>query len=151
MPPLDRTRKGLLLGAPIAAVMTAFTLARFAYVVQPYLRIRYGVWFEMGMVVGQILFQQMFIGRRPAIEKLDYSLVLVGVSAFGAVMLWPMLLVAPAPSIAGVYFLGVAGIMFGVHWWLTKRRGLPTLLCVTWMVYRLLLLFGVFRFEVLVR
>lgn len=130
----------------VSIALIAYSLSRYAELLQPYLRIRYGIWFETGMAVGQILFQSFFIWRTPLATKMDYAVILVGVSLFGSALLWPVLLVGASPSFAGLYFMGVAGVMFVVHWGLVHRRGLPTRLCFTWMIYRLLILVFVVRF-----
>jgi len=134
---------------PLAIAMIARTLAAFALIIQSYLSIRYDLWFELGMVVGQVLFQWCVLWRRPWSEKLDYALILIIVSSLGAALLWPLLLwnhLAPVtPLAAVVYFFSVVGVMFAAHWKLVARAGLPTALCATWVVYRLLVLLIVLR------
>ena len=138
-----------MLIVPLAIALIAKTLATFALIIQPYLSIRYNLWFELGMVVGQVLFQWCVLWRRPWSEKLDYALILIVVSSLGAALLWPLLLwnhLAPvAPLAAVVYFFSVVGIMFVAHWRIVAQAGLPTVLCATWVVFRLLILVVVLR------
>ena len=129
---------------PIAIVLIAKTLALFAAIIQPYLAIHYDVRFELGMVIGQVLFQWCVLWRRPWSLKLDYALVLIAISGLGAALLWPLLLwsyLAPVTPLAAVlWFFAVVGVMFLAHWRLVKKVGAPLVLCGTWVVYRLLLL-----------
>ena len=130
--------------AVVATVGIAKTLAAFALVIRPYLAIDYDLWFEVGMVVGQVLFQWCVLWRRTWKERIDYAGVLVLVSSLGAVLLWPLLLwhrttpVGPFPAV--VYFFAVVGVMFAVHVALVVRLKLPKLLCATWVLYRLIIL-----------
>lgn len=135
---------------PVAIFLIAKSLAAFAVIIQPYLRIDYDLRFELGMVIGQVLFQWCVLWRRSWKERFDYALILIAVSALGAALLWPLLLwnrAAPVtPLVAAVaWFFAVVGVMFLAHWQLVKRAGLPLVLCATWVVYRLLLLCVVAR------
>ncbi len=138
-----------LLIVPIAIAAVAKTLATFASIVQPYLAIHYDVRFELGMVIGQVLFQWCFLVRKPWTDKLDYAFLLVGISSLGAALLWPLLLwhrfAGVGPDVAVAYFACVVMIMFGVHLRLVKLRRLPGLLSLTWVCYRLIILFVVVR------
>jgi len=127
---------------PIALVTIAKTLAAFAALIQGYLAVHYDVRLEIGMVSGQVLFQWAFLWRRPRQDKFSYAWILIAVSALGAGLLWPLLLLLPeaTPRVAIAYFFGVVGIMFVVHWGLVRRHGLPAWLCATWVLYRLFLL-----------
>ena len=128
----------------VAIALIARTLAAFAVIVQPYLAFQYDMRVELGMVIGQVLFQWAVLWRRPWRAKLDYALILLGVSGLGAALLWPLLLrhqFSPVMPIAAlIYFSLVVGVMFVVHWQLVKRAALPLVLCGTWVVYRLILL-----------
>lgn len=125
-------------------MLIARTLAGFALVVQPYLGIHYDLWFELGMVIGQVVFQWCVMWRRSWTERVDYAFILLGVSGLGAALLWPLLLwngrAAVTPLAAVAYFFAVVGVMFLAHWRLVARFSLPLLLCGTWVIYRLLLL-----------
>lgn len=134
---------------PVALGVVASTLARFATLVAPYLAIDYDMRVEFGMVVGQVLFQWAVLWRRSWADRLDYAVLVLGISSLGAVLLWPLLAwhaqrpVAPLEAVA--YFFAVVGIMFVTHAWLLKRFGLPAHLSVTWVIYRLFLLLVLVR------
>ena len=129
---------------PVAIALIAKTLSGFAAIVQPYLAIQYDLWFELGMVVGQVLFQWCVLWSRSWRERIDYAIVLIMVSSLGAVLLWPLLALnrlAPVTvPVAVGWFLVVVAAMFSVHWRLVLRAKLPAALCATWVVYRVLLL-----------
>jgi hypothetical protein len=142
---VKKSEVALALGVPFAIVFIAKTLATFAAIIQGYLRIHYDLWFELGMVIGQVLFQWVVLYKRSWRERIRYAFVLIFVSLLGATLLWPMLgyhlrVATLSPLIATGWFFGVVGVMFAVHWWLVKRENLPVILCATWVVYRLLIL-----------
>jgi len=153
VPPRRLTSFGwkLLPLAPVAIVGIATTLARFARIIQPYLAIDYDLRFELGMVVGQILFQWMVLAKKTWADRLECAAVLLAVSALGAALLWPLLAfhaaLAVTPLAAVAYFFAVVGVMFVAHWRLVVRTGLPVHLCATWVVYRLVLLAVVVRWR----
>ena len=133
------------IAAPFAIAIVAKTLAAFAHILQPYLAITYDLWFELGMVLGQIVFQWCVLWRASWNDRLFYASILVAVSSLGAVLLWPLLawhhFVRPVTPLAAVtVFAVVVGLIFVAHWRLVVRARLPTLLCATWVVYRLLIL-----------
>jgi hypothetical protein len=134
---------------PVAIVIIAKTLAAFAAIIQTHLAIQYDLWFELGMVLGQVVFQWLVLWRRPWDDKLRYALILIAISGLGAALLWPLLLwhrLAPVGAVVALlYFFSVVAIMFIAHWRLVKRAKLPTILCVTWVVYRLLILLVVVK------
>jgi hypothetical protein len=129
---------------PFAALAVAHTLAAFAAIIRDHLAIDYDLRFELGMVVGQVLFQWAVLWRRSWTDRLDYAVILVLVSSLGAALLWPLLLWhhrAPVRPLAAVaWFFAVVAVMFLVHLRLVKRAALPLVLCITWVVYRLLIL-----------
>lgn len=132
------------LALPFAALVTAWTLAGFARIVQGYLAIQYDLWFEICMVFGQVGFQWVVLWRGSWRDRLDYAVILVVVSSLGAALLWPLLALnygdPVRPFAAVLYFFAVVAVMFGVHLKLVVRAGLPGVLCATWVVYRLLIL-----------
>jgi hypothetical protein len=142
-PPLLGWKTAIVI-VPVATVAIAKTLAGFASIIQEHLAIQYDFWFELGMVVGQVLFQWCVLWRRSWRERLDYALILLFVSGLGSVLLWPLLLlnhVAQASHLVAVgYFFVVVGVMFAAHWKLVVKSALPTILCATWVIYRLLIL-----------
>ena len=132
------------LALPVVAFVVAETLAAFAVIIRDYLAIHYDLWFELGMVIGQVLFQWAVLWRRTWTDRLDYAVILVLVSGLGAALLWPLLIwdrAAPVEPLTAVgYFFAVVAVMFVVHLRLVHRAALPLILCLTWVVYRLLIL-----------
>ena len=132
------------LALPLAMFIVVETLTAFALIIRDYLAVRYDLWFELGMVIGQVLFQWVVLWRRSWTERLDYAVILVFISGLGAALLWPLLLwnrLAPVRPLAAVaYFFAVVAVMFVVHLRLVRRAALPLVLCATWVVYRLLIL-----------
>lgn len=132
------------LALPFAALVTAWTLAGFARIVQDHLTVQYDLWFEIGMVFGQVAFQWVVLWRGTWTDRLDYAVILVFVSSLGAALLWPLLVlntIDPVrPLVAILYFFAVVAVMFAVHLINVARAGLPWVLCATWVVYRLLIL-----------
>ena len=130
--------------ALVSIAVVAKTLAAFARIIEPYLAIHYDVWFELGMVTGQVLFQWLVLWRGSWNDRLYYGGVLLTVSTLGAVLIWPLLMFhhrSPVTPVVGVvYFMGVVAIIFAAHAVLVMRAKLPPLLCATWVIYRLLIL-----------
>lgn len=137
--------------AVVASVLIAKSLSAFAAIIRGYLAIDYNLWFELGMVVGQVLFQWCVLWRRTWKERIDYAGVLILVSSIGALLLVPLLLLhraAPVtPVLAVGYFFTVVAVMFGVHLALVMRLALPKILCATWVLYRLCILAYVVRWS----
>lgn len=129
---------------PLAALVVARTLAAFATIIRDFLTVQYDLWFELGMVIGQVAFQWAVLWRRTWTDRLDYAVILVFVSSLGAALLWPLLLwnhFAPVrPLVAVAHFFAVVAVMFAVHARLVARTALPLVLCATWVAYRLLIL-----------
>lgn len=140
----SREERTAVVLAAVGVVATAKTLAAFASIIQQYLAIKYDLWFELGMVVGQVLLQWCVLWRRSWRERLHYAGTLILVSTVGSMLLWPLLLLhhvaGVIPRVAVFYFFAVVAVMFALHWQLVHRRGLPMRLCATWVVYRLLIL-----------
>jgi hypothetical protein len=128
----------------VAMVVIARTLAGVATIIRPYLRVDYDLWFELGMVTGQVVIQWCVLWRRTWAERIDYAGVLVLVSGIGGALLWPLLgwnhYAAVAPWVGVLYFFAVVGIIFAIHVALVMRMKLPKILCVTWALYRLVIL-----------
>lgn len=130
--------------AVLAVVFTAYTLSIYAVCLQRFISIHYSFYFELAMVLGQLLFQTLFIIKRPLSLKLRYYLHLLTVSLTGSLLLWVMiglqaLWIIP-DTLSLFYFFAVVIIMFFEH----KRRlagiGLPFYLSLTWLLYRSLIL-----------
>lgn len=124
--------------------VTAFTLSRFAHLIQHLLKIRYSWEFELFMVLGQLLFQFPFIFKQPAEKKLDYFLNMLLVSFIGSVLLWPLLAVNAFYRLEDVsnicYFFTVVFIMFVEHKRRVKKLSLPEYISYTWVLYRIIIL-----------
>ena len=137
-------RASQVLFAAVAIIITALVLSRFAVIIQPVLAIQYSWLFELGMVIGQVLFQWCFLARQPFRVKWSYALQVLGVSLMGAIMLIPLVTLHHFYAVpiwaAVIYFFGVVGIMFGVHRLRVKALTLPWYICWTWVLYRCLLL-----------
>jgi hypothetical protein len=133
-----------VLFALLAIVFTAFTLSLYAVYLQRFISIQYSFYFELGMVVGQLSFQTLFILKWPLRVKLRYYLHLLAVSFTGSVLLWIMIglhVLWPVTAVLSLlYFLAVVVFMFFEH----KRRlaqiGLPFYLSLIWLLYRSLIL-----------
>lgn len=139
----------VLLFVALVAII-ARTLAAFATRIEPYLSVHYDWRLEILVVTGQIAFQWCFLFRRTRDEKYSYAWIAIAVSALGALLLWPLLLFVPdtVPRLADVaWFFAVAAIMFTAHLALVVRHGLPKLVALTWVVYRLLLLLLLVRWR----
>lgn len=138
---------------PVVTAVVAATLARFATIVQAYLAVDYDLRIECSMVTGQVLFQWAVLWRRTWAERSDYGVIVLGVSTFGAVLLWPLLAwhaASPVTALAATaYFSVVVGVMFVTHVRLLQRLQLPGHLTVTWVVYRLFLLAVLVRWSAL--
>lgn len=123
--------------------LTTFVLSRFALLVDHHLSIDYNWLFELCMVLGQIVFQSLFILKRKS-RLLTYAVQLLKVSLLGSALLIPLLIVTHYFKLSDLqvllYFFSVVGIMFFVHKGMIKRLHLPWYLCYTWVGYRLLIL-----------
>jgi hypothetical protein len=143
----------LWLAVPFAVLLVAKSLSLFAAIIAGYLRIHYDFWFEVGMVIGQVLFQWLMLGRRGWTARSEYALLVISVSTLGAALLIPLLawnhVVPVHPGTATAYFFGVVFIMFLCHRRLVRWRQLPTYLSFTWIAYRIPILLYVVRWSAL--
>ncbi len=133
-----------LLFALIAIVFTAWSLSIYAHYLQRFISVQYSFWFELAMVLGQLLFQTLFILKRPWRLKLHYYLQLLTVSFMGSVLLWGVIgwqaFLPLNDNVALGYFFCVLVFMFFEHKRRLKRMGLPVYLSFTWLLYRGLIL-----------
>jgi len=78
------------------------------------------------------------------LRRKKYAVIALSVSMIGSVLLTPLLAygrivgVSEIPAIG--YFSGVVAIIFLTHHKLIKQATLPTVLTLTWVLYRILLL-----------
>jgi hypothetical protein len=75
--------------ALLSIPVTTFVLSHFALLIEHHLSIRYTWVFELCMVLGQIVFQSLFIFKRKS-RLLPYAVQLLKVSLLGSVLLIPM-------------------------------------------------------------
>jgi len=128
----------------VAIGVSAFALASFARLIPSYLAVGYDYRTEALVVSGQVLFQWMFMGRCSCPQRGKYAVIALTISLLGSILLFPLLaygaIFGVAEPLAAVYFFGVVAIIFAAHHHLVKAEGLPAVLAVTWVLYRLLLL-----------
>jgi hypothetical protein len=123
-----------------AIVFTAFILNIYSGYLQQFISIQYSFYFELAMVIGQPIFQSIFLWKERFSVKLKYWFHLLTVSLLGSLLLLLFIglkyLVNLSIYIALFYFLGVVVFMFLEH----KRRvvllKLPWYLSFTWLLYR---------------
>lgn len=128
----------------VAIGVSAFTLASFAKLIPSYLAVGYDYRTEALMVSGQVFFQWMFMGRHSWPQRGKYAVIALTISLLGSILLFPLLaysaILAVSQPLAVAYFLAVVAIIFAAHHHLVKAEGLPAVLAVTWVLYRLLFL-----------
>jgi hypothetical protein len=124
--------------------ITAFTLSKYALLVQHLLRIPYNWLFELLMVLGMIVFQHLFIHKKTFNIKLNYYYKMLFVSLLGSAMLWPLLLInhfiACSDAVNLVYFFAVVATIFFVHKSIVTKMQLPFYLSYTYILYRFIIL-----------
>lgn len=100
---------------------------------------------------GQVLFQGVIISYYASAKRWDYLGNMMTISFAGALLLLPVMLLAKFMAlnaiICTICFMGVAGLMFLEHMRRTKLLQLGWLLTITWVVYRLLVLLLIFKFN----
>ena len=128
----------------ICIAITAYTLSRYALLVQHLLSIRYNSQFELLIVIGMLLFQYPFIYKNSTLLKLEYYLNMLLVSVFGSFLLWPLLIInhfyncSDAANL--IYFLVVVAVMFFEHKRRVTKLLLPRFISYTWVLYRFIIL-----------
>lgn len=128
----------------ISISITAYTLSRFSVLIQPLLSIPYDWKLEAAIVTGQLVFQFPLLIRkyRDRIFIYYYNMLLVALS--GSILLWPLILINnyyPWNIEWNVlYFFTVVGILFLDHMRRVRKIHLPSYLCYTWIVYRMIVL-----------
>ena len=128
----------------ISIGITAYTLSRFSILIQSLLSIPYDWKIEMAIVTGQIIFQVPFIWKKSTFEIIRYQYNMLLISLLGSILLWPIIAInewqIQSQTVNLIYFFSVVSIMFLVHVQRVKRLELPTYLCFTWVLYRLIIL-----------
>ena len=128
----------------ISIGITAYTLSRFSILIQSLLSIPYDWKIEMAIVTGQIIFQVPFIWKKSTFEIIRYQYNMLLISLLGSILLWPIIAInewqIQSHTANLIYFFSVVTIMFLVHVQRVKKLELPTYLCFTWVLYRLIIL-----------
>ena len=128
----------------ICIAFTAFTLSRYAILVQHLIKIKYNWQFELFMVLGMLFFQYPFIYKNTWKLKLEYYFNMLLVSLMGAVLLWPLLIVnyfdACVDPVNIIYFFAVVWVMFWEHKRIVVKLSLPVFISYTWLLYRFIIL-----------
>ncbi|MGG9960246.1 hypothetical protein [Ferruginibacter sp. SUN106] len=128
----------------VCIAVTAFTLSRYALLIQHFLKVQYNWQFELLMVLGMLFFQYPFIYRNTWQLKLEYYFNMLLVSLMGAVLLWPLLIVNHfeycVDLVNIIYFFAVVWVMFGEHKRIVAKLSLPVFISYTWLLYRFIIL-----------
>ncbi|RZJ70055.1 hypothetical protein [Flavobacterium sp.] len=123
-----------------AVLATAFTLHAFADLLPEIAHTNLAT--ELVLAFGQVVFQAIFLARKDFKTILDYSGNLLTVSLFGSLLLLPMLIASQfftvGEFVAVNYFGLTATLMFLEHFRRIELLKLPKILCLTWILYRIL-------------
>jgi hypothetical protein len=99
---------------------------------------------EFIITLGQLIFQSLFILKLDKKTILNYTGNLMTVSLMGSLLLLPMLALQTVLNISEktilAWFAITAFIMFMEHYRRIKILELPTYLCLTWVLYRVIVL-----------
>lgn len=99
---------------------------------------------ELLLIIGQAVFQSLFLVRMNKEIRLNYIGNLITVSLMGALFLIPILFINKLfllPEIITLVWFGLAvGLMFAEHFRRIKILELPTSLCYTWLFYSIITL-----------
>jgi len=133
-----------LLYMMLAVWATAYTLSIYAPLLQQFITVTYSFKFELAMVLGQLVFQSVFIFRKPFAVKFLYAFHLLTVSLLGSLLLWVVICLKQVVYLNAYvclgYFLLVVGFMFFEHRRRLNVLKLPLFLSYTWLLYRSLIL-----------
>ena len=123
---------------------TAFTLNLYAKLIQHLLFVKYNWLFELIMVFGMLLFQLIFIFKKPGKLIWDYFFKTLLVSFIGSVLLWPLLLINTYERVSDlynlIYFFCIVFVMFFIHKNTVTKMKLPFYLSYTYILYRFIIL-----------
>lgn len=129
----------------ISISITAYTLSRFALLVQSLLAIPYDWKLEAAIVIGQLVFQLPFIFNRQRNEIFEYYYNMLLVSLIGSILLLPIIAYNVFHPLSQewniIYFFTVVTILFFEHLRRVRKLELPKYLCITWALYRFIILF----------
>ena len=136
----------LMIATTVAlALAVAIVLSRFALIVQHWLSINYSGIIEFLIVIGQLVFQSVFILKKGWTKITHYWFNLMLVAGLGAVLLIPFLFLHRMFEFTDLviisYFFIVVLIMFIDHRRRVHKLELPWYLCYTWVLYRCIILY----------
>jgi hypothetical protein len=128
----------------ICIAFTAFTLSRYALLIQHLLSVKYNWQFELLMVTGMLFFQYPFIYKKSRMLQLEYYYNMLLVSLMGSFLLWPLLLLNYfyhySDTTNLIYFFAVVLFMFFEHKRRVAKLLLPVFISYTWVLYRCIIL-----------
>lgn len=131
-------------------LVVGYILTAYAHLLTPLVPLG-NAYREYMICGGQIIFQGIIISFYKPAKRWEYLGNMMTISFAGSLLLLPVILLAKVilltPVICGICFMGVAGLMFLEHIRRSKLMGLGWLLTITWMLYRLLLLVIIFKFN----
>ncbi|MBI3221275.1 MAG: DUF393 domain-containing protein [Bacteroidetes bacterium] len=144
-PPVNFTYRWIYI--MLAWVITSFVLLAYSFLLFPLVPSS-----ELGreflICGGQIIFQGAIVFTLRKDRLIHYLGNLMTVSLIGALMLTPMLLVGKLyhePILFLLYFMMVVAWMFVSHWRRVKVLGIPFIVSITWVLYRLLVLLVILK------
>lgn len=130
----------------LASLFTAFVLSRITPLMGSQIP-QLPTWAELAICGGQVLWQGGALLLLKADKKLDYLGHMVTISLMGAMALLPLLVIGTwftiHPAIDVTYFMVVVAGMFTEHIHRVGRLKLPSILTVSWLAYRILLLVAI--------
>lgn len=105
---------------------------------------------EVLIALGQLVFQSLFMLKEDKKTILNYAGNLMTVSLIGSLLLLPLLALHIVVNVPGniilVWFAMTVFIMFMEHFRRIKILELPAYLCLTWVVYRIIVLLLILNF-----
>ena len=131
-------------------LITSSILTQYAQLLKPVLPVG-TAYREFLICGGQVAFQGIIISFRSFTKRWDYLGNMMTISFAGSLLLFLLLLLAkliPVPaSLAVLYFTAIAGLMLLEHIRRSRILGLGWLLTITWIVYRLIVLLIIIKFN----
>lgn len=129
-------------------LITSFILTGYAKLLDPLVPVG-APYREFLICGGQVIFQGIIINRLVKGRCWDYLGNMMTISFAGALLLLPALLIIKqynlSPTIAGLYFMATAGLMLLEHIRRMKILGISLWLTLSWIAYRLLVLFFIIK------
>jgi len=145
-PPLNRGYRSAY--SIITALLTGLILSTYFGQVMSAFSISYSPYIEYLICFGQIAWQGAFIGVTNGKKFWDYLGHMSTVSLIGAFLLLPPLIISNLLNLSPLYLIGaftlVVLIMIQEHLLRSRRLGLGTGTTVSWIAYRLFILFSLF-------